>query len=150
MYMYGKLYKRLYREMINFHLLPKQFLFKKIELQLIYNLVFVSGVEQSSVIYIYICTHTPLSRFFSIIGYYKILNIAPLAMRQVLVAYLFYMQQCASVNSRLLINPSSPFSLLTISLLSVSVSLFLFCFRLCYVTCGNLSSPSRDQMQAGQ
>ena len=42
------------------------------EMQLIYNIVFVSGVHQNdSVIYIYIF------RLFSIIGYYNVLNIVP-------------------------------------------------------------------------
>ena len=41
------------------------------EMQLIYNIVFVSGVHQNdSVIYIYF-------RLFSIIGYYNVLNIVP-------------------------------------------------------------------------
>ena len=65
------------------------FLFLLIELWLIYNVVLDSGVQQSdSVIFIYIF----FFRFFSIIGYYKILNIVPCAIqyRWVLVVYLFY------------------------------------------------------------
>ena len=44
-------------------------------------------------------------RFFSIIGYYKILSIVPCAKQQVLVVYLFYRQQCVYVNPKLLIYP---------------------------------------------
>ena len=44
-------------------------------------------------------------RSFSIIGYYKILNIVPCAIQQVLVVYLFYVQQCVSVNPKLLNYP---------------------------------------------
>ena len=47
-----------------------------IEVQLIYNVVLVSGAQQSdSVIHIYLF----FFRFFSIIGYYRILNIVPCA-----------------------------------------------------------------------
>jgi len=97
----------------------------------------------------YIHTHTQFSRVFSITGYYEILNIAPLAMQQVLVLICFI---CTSVY---LLLPSSsfslfsPFSLLTVSLSSVSVSVSVL-FLAVYVTCGNLSSPSRDHTQAGQ
>ena len=68
------------------------------------------------------------SRFFSLIGYYKILGIVPCAIQQVLVVHLFYIQQCVYVNPKFPIYPSPPFSpLVTISLFSMSVSLFLFC-----------------------
>ena len=43
---------------------------------MIYSVVFVSGVKQSdSVIHIYVHIYILFFRFFSIIGYYKILNI---------------------------------------------------------------------------
>ena len=46
--------------------------------QLIYNVVLISGIQQSdSCIYIYIF----FFRFFSIINYYKILNIVPCAIQ---------------------------------------------------------------------
>ena len=46
----------------------------------------VSGIQQSdSVAYIF------FFRFFSIIGYYKILNIVPCAIQWALVGYLFYL-----------------------------------------------------------
>ena len=67
--------------------------------------------------------------FFSVINYYKILNRVPCAIQWVLVGYLFYMWLFASINPQLLIYlphpPSSP--LVTVSLFSTSVSLFLFC-----------------------
>ena len=55
------------------------------EVELIYNVLLVSGVQQSDsvmhIIYIYMynCIHIVFSRFFSIIVYYKILNIVPYA-----------------------------------------------------------------------
>ena len=42
-------------------------------------------------------------RFFSLIGYYKILDIIPCAIQQVLVVYLIYIQQYVCVNPKLLI-----------------------------------------------
>ena len=45
-------------------------------------------------------------RFFSFIGYYKILSRVPCAIQQVLVGYLFYIQQCVYVNPNLLIHSS--------------------------------------------
>ena len=55
---------------------------KEIETQLIYNLVLVSGIQQSDSIYSFL-------RFFSIIVYYNILNIVPCAIQD-LVVYFFY------------------------------------------------------------
>ena len=66
-----------------------------ITVELIYN---VSGIQQSN-------SYIFFFRFFSIIGYYKILNIVPCAVCQVLVGYLFYIQYCASVNPKFLIYP---------------------------------------------
>ena len=74
----------------------------------------------SSHIYSYIA-HIPYKfiyifslRFFSILGYYKILSIVPCVIQQVLVVYLFCIQQCVYVNPKLLIYPS-PLSPLVIS-----------------------------------
>ena len=51
-----------------------------IKVQLIYNVVLISVVQQSdSVLYIYMDIFFFI--FFSIIGYYKILNIVPCAMQ---------------------------------------------------------------------
>ena len=56
-----------------------------IEVELIYNVVFISGVQQSdSFLYIY-----TFFKFFSIVVYCKILNIVPCAIQQKLVIYLF-------------------------------------------------------------
>ena len=46
--------------------------------------------------------------FFSIIVYYKILNTVLCTIQQVLVAYLFYIEQCVYVNPNLLIYSSLP------------------------------------------
>ena len=51
-----------------------------LKIQLIYNVVFVSGLQQSDWA-IHTHTHTFFSRFFSMIGYYKILNIVPCAIQ---------------------------------------------------------------------
>ena len=74
-----------------------------IGVQLIYNVVLVSAVQQSeSVIYIY-----PLFfRFFSHIGDYRVLSRVPCAIQQVLISYLFYIQQYVYVNPNLPIYPS--------------------------------------------
>ena len=57
-----------------------------IEVQLIYNVLLVSDVQDFDSVYIYytcvhlyscICTYLFFFRFFSIIGYYKILNNSP-------------------------------------------------------------------------
>ena len=100
--------------------------FFSIDIQLIYNVVLLSGVQQSdSEQYKY----TLFSRFFSISGCYKLLNIVPYAIEQNFI-YLFYMQQCVPVNSKLLkvlfypVTPASPFG--NQSLFSTSVILFLF------------------------
>ena len=59
-----------------------------IEVELIYNVVLASGVQQSDAVlytYIFFC------RFFSITGYYKILNIVPVPYsRSLLFIYFIY------------------------------------------------------------
>ena len=57
-------------------------------------------------LYIYIFPF--FSRFFSHLGYYRILSIFPCAIQQVLISYLFHIQQCVHVNPNLLIYPSPP------------------------------------------
>ena len=55
-----------------------------IELWLVYNAMLVSGVQQSDsviCISIYLSIYLFFFRFFSIIGYYKILNIVPCAIQ---------------------------------------------------------------------
>ena len=51
--------------------------FKKIEVSLINNIVLVSGVQHRDSL----CTHTFFFRFFSLIGYYKILSMVPCALQ---------------------------------------------------------------------
>ena len=48
-------------------------------------------------------------RYFFIIVYYRILHRVPCATQQVLVFYLFYIQQCVSVHLELLIYSSHRF-----------------------------------------
>ena len=56
-----------------------------IEVELIYNAVFISGVQNSDSVISLI-----LFRFSSLIGYYKILSGVPCAIQQLLISYLFY------------------------------------------------------------
>ena len=88
----------------------------------------------SKVIQLYIYIQPLFFRFFSHIGYYRILSRVPCAIQEVLADYLFYRQQCVSVNSVLLIYPSP---LVTINLFPVSESVsvlyidsFVLFFRL--------------------
>ena len=46
-----------------------------IEVQLIYSIVLVSGVEQSDQVYIYIHIYVYSLKFFSITVYYKVLGL---------------------------------------------------------------------------
>ena len=65
--------------------------------------------------------------FFSHIGYYRILSRVPSPVQLVPVVYLFYIQQCVYINPKLLkfIPPTLVSPLVTVSLFSKSVSLFL-------------------------
>ena len=65
--------------------------------ELIYNVVLVSGIQQSYSLYIF------FSRFFSIIGYYRILAIVPCAVQWALVVYLFFIVLFLSISSSLFI-----------------------------------------------
>ena len=65
--------------------LPTTFLkmdpiFKKIEVQLNFSVVLVSHVQQSDSY-----TYMPLFRFFFLVSYYKISNIVPCYIEQILV-----------------------------------------------------------------
>ena len=97
----------------------------KIKVQLIYYVMLVSGVQQRDsgeyiyiYTFIYICIYTQIymyicMRIFQIVFPYMLLkNIeySSLCYNQVLVVYLFYIQQCVSVNPNLLIH--LPLSLL--------------------------------------
>ena len=93
-----------------------------LEVQLIYNIVLVSGVQQSDsvkhmcvffrlfvfvlcVLFCVILCVFVLCVLFSVIGYYKILNTVSPSMQQIFVVYLVYIS-CASVNPILPIYPS--------------------------------------------
>jgi len=63
--------------------------------------MFYSFQVYSNVIqlYVYVCVCVNFFfRFFSIIGYYKILNLVPCAMQQVLAGYLVHIQFCVPVS----------------------------------------------------
>ena len=108
--------------------------FLKIEVQFIYNVGFISSVQESES-QIHTHTHTFFFRFFSVIGYCKILSIFPYGIQQVLIVYLFYMQWCVYVNPQLVMHLStSPLSpLVIIGLFSMSMSLFLLCKVICII-----------------
>ena len=106
------------------------------EVQLIYNVVLDSVVQQYDSVCVCVCVCVCIYIFFSSMVYYRILNIVLGTIQQNLAVYLFYIQQFVSANPKLLIYPSpTPSPLVTVSLFSMSVSLFLFCryVHLCYV-----------------
>ena len=75
--------------------------------QLIYNVTLV--LVYSKVTWFYTHTHicSFFFRFFSHIGYHRILSRVPYAIWQILVGYLSYTQQCCvCVNPKILIYPS--------------------------------------------
>ena len=80
----------------------------------------------SYVYVIYIYVYTLLFRFFTYIGYYTVLSGFPCAIQQVLVIYLFYIQQQVYITPNLLIYlcPLNISPLVTINLVSKSLSLF--------------------------
>lgn len=63
------------------------FFFPLSEVWLIYNVVFLSGVQHSDLV-IHICL--TFFRFFPIMVYYRMLIIVPFALQSVLVGYLLY------------------------------------------------------------
>ena len=72
--------------------------------QLINNAVLVSGLQQSdSVVHIH---ESILSQIFFHLGYYRILCRAACAIQQIIVDYLFYIQQSIYINLNLRIYPS--------------------------------------------
>ena len=100
-----------------------------IEVQLIYNVVLVSGLMQSeSVIY------THLSTTFQILshtGYYRVLSIAPSVIQQALISYFIYSTAYMSTPVSQFIPPML-YPLVTISLFSTYVTLFLFVDKFVY------------------
>ena len=95
------------------------FLLKKIiEVQLIYSVMLVAGVQPSdSDIYIY--TDILFFRFFSMKDYQKIVSIVPCPVQWVLVYFLFSSIYLLILNS--LFIPPTPYLLETVSFLSMSV-----------------------------
>ena len=74
-----------------------------IGVQLTHNAVLVSGVQQSeAVIQLRMYTYPFPFGFFSHIGHYTVLSRLPCAIQQVLVTYLFCIQQCIYVNPNLI------------------------------------------------
>ena len=59
----------------------------------------------SRVIQLYMYTYLFFFRFFSHIGHYRVLSSVPCAIQQVLIRYLFYIEQCVYINSKLPIYP---------------------------------------------
>ena len=100
----------------------KNFYWSIVDLQRLCQFLLYSKVNQ---LYIYI--YPLFFRFFSHIGHQTVLSRVPCAMQQVLISYLFYIQQCVYVNPNLPIYPSLPPPLVTISLFSIPVTLPLFC-----------------------
>ena len=110
----------------------KSFYFNFTEVQLIYNAVLITAVQQSDLV-IHTCM---LLHFFSIMVYHKILNIAPSVKEQDLATYLFYTYLFASANLKLPVQLSLiPSPLATASAFSMPLILFLFHrqFRQCHI-----------------
>ena len=83
---------------------PTACFFLKIEVQLIYNVVLITAIQQSdSVIHIYTVF---FKIFFSIMVYHRILNIVPCAIQQDLVVYPFYIYKLTSADSNLPLHSS--------------------------------------------
>jgi len=88
-----------------------------------YNIVLVSGVQQSdSIIHMY--TYILFHLILPIIGYYKVLNIVPCTTRQVLAVCLFHICVYLLIPHASFTTLPSP--LVTIRLCFLSVSLFPF------------------------
>ena len=100
---------------------------------MIYNVVLVSAIRHSESVYV--CTHiSPLFfRLSSHIGHYRLLSRVPCAIsRFVLAIYFIYSSVYMSIPiSQFIPPPLSP--LVTISLFSTSVTLFLFCKFICNI-----------------
>ena len=92
-----------------------------------------------SYIYIVIYTHTYIHIIFQILFHYRLLqgiayNCLCYTQAIVLAVYLFYIEWYVSVNLKLLIYPSPASPSVTVSLISLCVSLFLFYFTSSFVS----------------
>ena len=76
---------------------------------------------------LYIYVYPLFFRFPSHLGHHRALSIVPCAIQQVLISYLFCIQQHICIIPNLPIHPTLPSPLVTISLFSTSVTLFLRC-----------------------
>ena len=95
-----------------------------VEVELIYNVVLISGVQQSeSVIYIYM--YPCFGGFFSHFSHYRVLSKVSYATQLALVVYFIYSSLHMSISASQFILPSYP--LVIISLFSTYVILLFFC-----------------------
>ena len=102
------------------------FVFIIIEVYLIYNVMFVSGVQQSPFLYTH--THTRIYILFQILLHYRLSRDVEYSFLCFTVApcsRLFYIQKYVSVSPELLIYPCPLSPLVTISLFPMSNRLFL-------------------------
>ena len=100
-----------------------------IEVQLIYNIALALGVQQKGFSYIwYIHIYF---RIFFIICYNKMLNVVPCVYsKSLFLIYFIYGSLCLWILYSQFIPPPAPFPSVIRSLFSMSVSLFLFVYRL--------------------
>ena len=92
-----------------------------IEVQLIYNIILIAGVQHNDSKFLWIILHLQLLQYIGCI---------PCVVQYILVTYLFYTQQLVPLNPLPLSCPSPPSlsPLVTTSLFSTYLSLFLFCY----------------------
>ena len=99
---------------------------KKTGVQLLHTAVSVSAVQQSqSALFIHIYLFWG---FLSHLGHHRALSRVPCAKQQVLISYLFYIQQCIYVSPNLPIHPTAHFPLQYPYICSLHVSRLYFCF----------------------
>ena len=105
---------------------PPLLLFVKVEVQLVYNVVFISAVQQSDS-FIHVLTESLLFHIFFLMVYPRTSNIVPCSIQQDLImVHSSDRQQFTSANPKLSVLPSpvsSPSA--ATNLFSVSVRLFL-------------------------
>ena len=92
-----------------------------IEVQLIYNIILISGIQHSNSVFLQIIL---------IKSYYKIIGIISLCCTNtsLLLIYFIHSSLYQLIYTHILLLLPSLYSLVTTGLLSISVSLFLFCY----------------------
>ena len=103
------------------------FLFFSIEVELIYNIVLISGVQQSNSV-IHIHMYVFFFRFFSIIGYYKIMNMS------LCYTVIFFRSQliCCFLSLHLKYTPPiNSFHIISLTSFIAAVWIYLVNFVLC-------------------